>query len=283
MPSYSEPVLIGFGGTEFNADPSLVTNASHTLTSDSTNVYGTTLTEGFFPEANYCTGAALYINSNLDDNSFDSFSGIEVAWNIASMPGNLYGVRIDSPAAEGPGGTNQYGLFIDTQDLATNNYAIYTNAGANVLGDSLLVGNGNELGGNTTITTNATHTLSNDSTNCYGMALTESYFPTANYCTGAAVYINTNIDDGSFDSFSGIEIAWNISSVPGNFYGIRIDTPSAEGGGGTNQYGLFIDSQNLATHSYAIYTNDGDVRFGSLAGTGNRTVMVNSDGVLFPS
>ncbi|MFB9120350.1 hypothetical protein ACFFUE_04000 [Bergeyella porcorum] len=49
----------------------------------------------------------------------------------------------------------------------------------------------------------------------------------------------------------------------------------------TNLYGLYItDILNATDKNYSIYTNAGQVRFGDLAGTGNREVYVDENGVL---
>jgi len=72
---------------------------------------------------------------------------------------NYAGFKIFQPTRAGSlvGYTNSYGLYVDNFNLATNNYAIYTNTGLNRLGDQLsIVGSADRI--QTIIRANATQT-----------------------------------------------------------------------------------------------------------------------------
>lgn len=73
-------------------------------------------------------------------NEFNSFSsGISV--DAAGIIVDAAGLRIDTPSISGGGAiTNLYGIYLENQNVGTTlNYAIFTNAGINRLGDQLHV------------------------------------------------------------------------------------------------------------------------------------------------
>jgi hypothetical protein len=57
-------------------------------------------------------------------------------------------------------------------------------------------------------------------------------------------------------------------------------TENVSGGTITRNYGLYIREQETGVSNYSIYTEAGDIRFGELAGSGTRNVIVNSAGIL---
>lgn len=64
---------------------------------------------------------------------------------------------------------------------------------------------------------------------------------------------------------------------------MQIHTSPILGQIANKQYGIFIQSINKAVNpknNYAIYSEAGQVRFGDLAGTGDRVVVADQDGVL---
>jgi hypothetical protein len=143
--------------------------------------------------------------------------------------------------------------------------------------DPVSIGDGDEFGPYSSLSSSATHTLTT-TTDIAAVSLTDSFFGGGG-STGAVIDINTNIDDGIFDTFASLSIHHNLADVPSSLYGIKITT-ATEGGSDGSQYGLFIGDQSSATNSYAIYTQAGSVRFGYLAGSGIRPLYVQPDGTL---
>ena len=54
----------------------------------------------------------------------------------------------------------------------------------------------------------------------------------------------------------------------------------ADGTGGQDAYAVYASAADAAVNNYALYTERGDVRLGDLAGTGDRMVVADADGVL---
>ena len=146
--------------------------------------------------------------------------------------------------------------------------------------ESIIIGDGADFGAEASLTTNAIHTLDNPGS-CNGVFFADTFTTNSNYTNSIGVFINSKLEGVSLDSFASLEIQPTGSAIPGALYGIKIDRPNFEAGNPSNQYGLFIDDQNLIpSNNYAIYTHAGDIRFGSLAGNGG-VVMVKEDGTLY--
>lgn len=117
-PSFSPTTAITniFG---YNASPLLSSSSSNV-----TNIYG--FRAQAFDAASYSGAVTNWI---VFAAGTPSLSG--------SKPTTIYGFRALNQGASGI--TTAYGLYLDSQSGATNNYAIYTNAGLNRLGDQLLI------------------------------------------------------------------------------------------------------------------------------------------------
>ena len=109
-------------------------------------------------------------------------------------------------------------------------------------------------------------------------------------------YTNTSGDYRADESIGviGANVAGSVSSITGQYvrlYGtspnftatnlIGTDINLQSETSATNAYGLRIgDVSGASNTNYSIYTGIGDIRFGDLAGTGDRMVVANSNGVL---
>jgi hypothetical protein len=68
------------------------------------------------------------------------------------------------------------------------------------------------------------------------------------------------------------------SGTGGDTYGARFD--AAEGSSTGIVYGIYVTAQGTVATRYSIYTDLGNVRIGTLTGTGTRMVVADSNGIL---
>lgn len=78
--------------------------------------------------------------------------------------------------------------------------------------------------------------------------------------------LSSNFTTGTVTELTGVEVAALANTGGGTVtsaYGVLVNTPNLVGGAGTGSAsGLYIRNQSGATANYAIYTNQGTVRFG---------------------
>lgn len=195
-------------------------------------------------------------------------------WNTltgANSVSEVMGLYIIDPSLSGGATINtQYGIRITGLSSATTNWAIYTDAGKNHLGDSLhlvgALGLGSGLSGRHGVYVDYPSTIFTTAGN-NRMVGVHGTFSASSASSSARVIDAESSLDGA-------------AAVP-DYYGVKIGDVTLSGGASiTRQYGLNIASQTQGTDKYAIYTNLGRNRFGDriAQGTEFAPAHVNLEG-----
>lgn len=259
----------------------------NTVTSDTTDTQSL-ITAGYFRLRFSVSGGVTYTNTGGT-----GMAGVYVATPEAPVGAlaitHLSGVYVANSTNNT--GTNKYGMFVDGQSGATNNWALYTNGGDHRFRDNVRIGNitgvlsqtyeqlsvrrliaaGQETGGNLAGQFEYFH---NQDTGITGSS--------TQHAIGAIMRrtITTSTSDSSSASYASIGGSWIFSVASGQTYTnaastvatLRAAGPSLSGGGslaishfvgvhvgvssvntGTNKYGVKIDAQTGATNNYGFY------------------------------
>jgi len=191
--------------------------------------------------------------------------------------------------------TNSYGLTVNAQTGATNNYAaafLGGNVGIGTTAPSTLLEIYNSsssystlyLGGTTTNTVgirfNPTVASSDTSNGHYGVDTRINFNPqgatTTNLYTNlviANIASSTSNIGSLFGHYISNRTAATYSGALTNAYGLYVESTTSQylGSKPTNNYGIFVHDQTGSTNDYAIYTNLGKVRFGDTVTIGSIT------------
>ena len=234
------------------------------------------------------TGELYGIVSAVEHNSsalIDEIHGLNISCG-SNNTGDVTlwrGIKIGSfyQTSTGDVVTDATALYIsDVATGATNNYAIYTNAGRVRFGDRVDVTSTTILVGSVYGIQGSASSNSSTATNVEGGIFTGTTSHTTGTITtlnGLRVSANATGSGGTTSNVTGIDIQSTLISIVSSWRGLwvrtptfstapsfaySIDTGALTATGSSQAYGLRVGNVAGATTNYAIYTNAGDVSFG---------------------